>query len=276
LVIGKLLDPTLSAVLRSWSWQPLILLGLASAAAGYAGAFYYFHHHGWLARLARRGLIKRSQPWAFAAGLIALFIALQSPIDVLAGWLFSMHMTQHILLIMVAPPLLLLGLPSPLIRWLILETRLRGALDRLTHPVLAFGLYNANLWLWHLPALYEGALRDPLLHDLEHALFFYTAVLFWWRVFDPTRGWFPLWQWPPAKWIYLLVAAPPSYILGSILWASNTVFYPYYTLMPRLWGLSVLADQQYAGMLMWLHGWMFMMASMIVFFIGYDPNAEFV
>jgi cytochrome c oxidase assembly factor CtaG len=105
-------------------------------------------------------------------------------------------------------------------------------------------------------------------------LFFYTAVLFWWRVIDPTRGWFPLWQWPPAKWIYLLVAAPPSYVLGSILWVTGDVLYPYYTAVPRLWGFSALADQQVGGMLMWVQGWMFFMASMIVFYLAYHPEAE--
>ncbi len=109
---------------------------------------------------------------------------------------------------------------------------------------------------------------------MEHALFFYTALLFWWRVIDPTGGWFPLWGWPPAKWLYLIVAAPPSYILGSILWSTDRVWYPFYAQVPRLWGLSALADQQYGGLLMWIQGWMFVMISVIVFFIWYEPDKE--
>ena len=268
-------DPTLSLLLRSWSWQPLVLLALGSVAAGYAYAFYHFQQHGWLNNLMRRGLIRRRHPWFFAAGLACLFIALQSPLDTLAHLLFLAHMIQHLLL-MVAPPLLLAGLPSPFIRWFIVETKMRGVLDRLTHPLLVYALFQANLWLWHAPVLYEAALRDPIVHALEHALFFYAALFFWWRVIDPTNGWFPLWNWPPVKWIYLLVAAPPSYLLGSILWMSNDVFYPYYTQVPRLWGIRVLADQGYGGMLMWLQGWMFIMSSMIAFFIQYDPDTETV
>jgi putative membrane protein len=183
-------------------------------------------------------------------------------------------MAQHVLLIMVAPPLILLGLPPPLTRWLILKTGLRGALDWLTGPLIAFALYNINLLVWHIPAMYQAALNNGFIHDLEHALFFYTALFFWWRLLDPTQGWFPLWQWPPAKWFYLLLAAPSSYILGSILWAANTVLYPYYTLVPRLGGMTALADQQYAGLLMWTQGWMFFMASMIVFFMWYNPTVE--
>lgn len=265
---------TLWLLLRSWSWQPLILLGLGTAAIGYAYAFYYFHSHGWLPRLARRGLVRRRHPWLFAAGLAALFIALLSPIDALSDFLLLAHMVQHVLLLMVAPPLILLGLPIPMIRWLVLESRLRGTLERLTNPLVAYALFNINLLLWHIPVLYQAALRNTLIHDLEHALFFYTALLFWWRVLDPTGGWFPLWEWQPARWFYLIVAAPPSYILGSLLWASGRIFYPYYTQVPRLWDITTLADQQYAGLVMWAQGWMFIMASMIVFFSWYNPEVE--
>jgi cytochrome c oxidase assembly factor CtaG len=267
-------ESMLSSILRSWSWQPLILIGLGAAALSYAYAFYYFWRHDWLGRLTRRDLIKRSQPWCFAAGLVTIFIALASPLDVLADMLFMMHMLQHILLMMVAPPLLLLGLPTPLTRWLIHETRLKGLMAGLTFPLVAYALLNFNFLAWHIPALYEAALRNEFIHDLEHALFFYTALFYWWRIIDPTGGWFSLWHWPPAKWVYLLVAAPPSYVLGSVLWASSSVWYPFYSEAPRLWGLSALADQRYAGMLMWIQGWMYIMTSMIVFFTWYDPEQE--
>ena len=250
------------------------MLGLALAAAGYGYSFYHFHAHGWLPRLVDRGMIQRRQPWLFAAGLTALILALLSPIDVMADMLLSSHMLQHILLIMVVPPLLLLGLPAPFTRRLIVETRSRSLLKWLTAPIFAFLLYNANLLAWHVPALYEAALSNEWIHVLEHALFFYTALFFWWRVIDPTRGWFPLWHWPPAKWLFLIVAAPPSYVLGSILWAHDQVLYPHYLHVPRLWGLSALADQQIAGLLMWGQGWMFVMVSMIVFFSWYNPELE--
>jgi cytochrome c oxidase assembly factor CtaG len=267
-------DPTLTSILLSWSWEPLILLGLGTAVVGYAYAFYHFHHHGWLPRLTRRGLIRRRHPWLFALSILTLFVALLSPLAALADLLFTAHMVQHMLLIMVAPPLILSGLPSPLIRWLIIELKARRILAWLTDPIFAFALFNLNLWLWHIPAFYEAALSNTTIHHLEHALFFYTAVFFWWRVIDPTRGWFPLWHWPPARWLYLLVAAPPSYVLGSILWISSGVLYSHYTAVPRLWGFSALADQQLGGMLMWAQGWMFFMVSMAVFYLAYHPEAE--
>lgn len=94
----------------------------------------------------------------------------------------------------------------------------REILGRISDPLVGYLAFNANLLLWHVPGLYELALRNEWIHALQHALFFYTALLFWWRVIDPTHGWYPMWRWPPATWVYLLVAAPPSYALGTILW----------------------------------------------------------
>ncbi len=265
---------TLWSILRSWSWEPAIVLGLLGAAGAYAYGFYDFRQRGLLPTMRQRGLIRLSQPWLYFGGLLAAALALLSPIDVLGDSLFAFHMGQHILLVMVVPPLLLLGLPAPFLRWSLFETRLRGVLHVLTDPLAAFALYNVNLWVWHLPALYQGALETDLLHALQHTLFLGTGMLFWWRVFDPTRGWYPLWGWQPARWVYLLVSAPPSYLLGSIFWASGSVIYPHYAQAPRLLALSALEDQRIAGMLMWLHSWMYVMAAMIALYLQYEPGKE--
>jgi cytochrome c oxidase assembly factor CtaG len=255
---------------------PLLIL----AAVGYAYAFYHFHHRGWLLRLRRRRLIHPWQPWSYAVGLAILFAALLSPIHDLAEQYLSMHMVQHILIMMFAPLLLLFGLPSPILRWLVLKTGLRRPLAALTQPILAFMLFNANLLIWHVPRFYQATLTNELVHDLQHALFFYTSLFFYWRLVDPTRGWFPFYDWAPSRWIYLMVAAPPSYILGSILWASNTVYYPYYAAQidraqfASPGGPTALQDQSFAGMIMWLQGWMFVMASMAIFFMQYEPGRE--
>lgn len=267
-------DTTLLTLLSSWSWQPTILLGLGLAAASYAYGYYHFHQRGQLVQLFRHDLINKRHPWFFVLGLATLFIALLSPVDVFSGFLFSFHMVQHLLLIMVAPPLILLGLPMPFLRWGLVKTRIRSALGWLTNPLAAFLLYYLNLFLWHIPSLYQAALQNELLHSLEHITFFYTAILFWWRVIDPTRNWYPMWQSSQARWFYLIIAAPPSYILGSIFWASSEVIYPYYNLVPRLWQFSTLADQQLGGALMWAQGWMFFMLSMVIFFRWYDPKME--
>ena len=250
-----------------------VTLFLLMAVGVYAYGFYHFHHNGWLVRLKRRGLFRPWQPWSYAAGIILIIVALFSPIHDLAEELLSMHMLQHVILMMPAPLLILFGLPSPILRWLILKTGSRGVLSVVTQPITAFLLFNANLLIWHVPTFYQATLTNELIHDLQHAMFFYTSLFFYWRLVDPTHGWHPFWEWAPSRWLYLMVAAPPSYILGSILWASSTVLYPYYDLV-RPEGVSALQDQSSAGMIMWLQGWMFVMSSMFIFFLRYEPGME--
>jgi len=264
-------DPTLSLILRSWSWQPAILLGLVLAAAGYAYVFYGFRRQGRLERMLRQGLIKRSQPWYFAAGLAALFVALLSPIDTLSNVLFLMHMTQHILLVMVAAPLILLGIPAPFLAPLIQNVRLKSILAWLTHPFVAFTLYNVTLVAWHVPALYEAALQDEFLHDLEHALFFYTALLSWWPLLSPLRELPPLSY--PAQMLYIFLIAIPAGILSAVLVFSEQVLYPTYAAAPRLWDLSALADQQAGALVMMIPGKaIYLVALTVVFFIWFNQE----
>lgn len=258
-------------MLRSWSWQPGVLLGLGLMAAAYAYAFYHVHRQGRLERMMHQGLIKRSQPWYFAAGVVTLFIALTSPIDTLASILFLMHMTQHVLLIMVAAPLILLGLPTPLLTPLVQNTRIKTGLAWLTHPAIAFILYNFTLVIWHLPTLYEAALRHDVLHSLEHAMFFGTALLSWWPLLSPLP------QLPrlayPAQILYIFLLAIPAGILGAVLVFSGQAFYPTYIAAPRLGDFSALADQQAGGLVMMVPSKMiYLVALTIIFFIWFNQE----
>jgi putative membrane protein len=261
----------LSLVLRSWSWQPTILVGLILMAAGYIYAVYYFRRHDRLDRLAQQGLIKRSQPWYFAASLVTLFLALSSPIDTLSNVLFIMHMTQHILLVMVAAPLLLLGLPARFLRLFIQSPPLKSTLTWLTHPFVAFFLFNGTLLIWHIPALYEAALRNEIVHDLEHALFFYTAVLSWWPLLSPLPE-LPRLSYP-AQILYIFLIAIPGGILGALLVFAGDVLYPTYLAAPRLGDFSALADQQAGALVMMILGkGIYLVALTIVFFIWFNQD----
>ncbi len=246
------------------------LVGLMILGGGllYAYSFYDLYQHGALSSLWRRGLIRGYHVLLFVAGLVTLAIALLSPFDGQADVRFSAHMVQHILLAMVGPPLLLLGTPSPIARAALIRPRLRAFVDRLTDPLIGFTAFFLSLYVWHIPAVYEIALDKEFVHALQHASFFYAGLLFWWRIIDPTHGWFSFWDWPPAKWVYLLVAAPASYVLGPCLWGSDRILYPHYA------GIGALADQRLGGSLIWIQGWMFLMVSMLVFFRSYHPEQE--
>lgn len=260
-------ETALSLMLRSWSWQPGILLGLGLVAAIYGYVFYDFR---------RRGRpVKASQAWYFGAGLLTLLVALQSPLDTFSNVLFVMHMTQHVLLVMVAAPLILLGLPASFLSPLIRHPRVKEALAWLTHPVIAFFLYNAVLLGWHLPALYDAALQNERLHNLEHALFFYTALLSWWPLLSPVPE-LPRLSYP-AQMLYIFLIALPAGLLGAVLIFAEGVLYPTYAAAPRLLDLSPLADQQTGALIMMVPTKLiYFIALTIVFFKWFGEEEDFV
>jgi cytochrome c oxidase assembly factor CtaG len=197
------------------------------------------------------------------AGLAVLAVALVSPLDALSAALFSAHMVQHLLLLVVAPPLLVLGippvamfwaLPGPsrrsLGRWWNHSRALRCTWRVLSHPLSAWMLATASLWLWHMPALFDAALRNDALHALEHLSFVSTALLVWWLVLQP-RGRRRLGY--AGALAVVVTAALQSAALGALLTFAHSAWYAP-SGVEGSWGLSVLQDQQIAGLLMWVPG----------------------
>lgn len=245
-----------------WTWEPSILIGLAALTVGYVLLNGRLQRPGW----------KPANAWrqtAFHLGTLVAFIALVSPLDYLADtFLLSAHMVQHLLLLMAAPPLWLLGLPGEWFASRALPGRLGAALRRLTLPVTAFIIYNTVLWVWHVPGLYEAALRSESIHILEHLMFLAAAVIGWWPVLGflpraaPRPGY-------PAQLLYLFGMMISSTALGALLSLAKAPIYTFYinaprvlnglalpplTPGPRLWNLGVLDDQQIAGLIMWMPG----------------------
>ena len=250
------MSPTLDAFLRSWPFEPWLLIGLCLAAGIYL--------RGWLA-LHRQN----SQRWhagqvcAFLGGLAVVYLALASPIEPFAALLLQVHMFQHLLLMMVAPPLYWLGAPMlPLLRglpqpvrtyWIVplLRSRaLRAFFSRLTHPAVALPILVATTWLWHAPGAYELALRSSGWHYLQHVCFLAAGLLFWYPVVRPFPA-HPRW----SLWLllpYLILADVQNTIFSALLTFSDHVLYPYYLQIPRLGRLTALEDQSAAGVLMWV------------------------
>ena len=252
------MDPVAAAVFASWTLDLKLVCLLLAAAALYL--------RGWL-RL--RAEMPRKYPAgrlaAFAGGLCALLLALASPVDTFGGLLLQAHMIQHLLLLMVAPPLILLGQPVlPLLRGLprrvfrdalgpflsCLELRQLGR--ALVHPVVSWFAMAAAIVVWHLPRFYELGLHSQSWHRVEHACFFWSAVMFWWPVVGvwPSNPVWPRWAMIP----YLGLADLVNTGLSAVLTFSDHVLYPSYQLSPRLWGISALDDQAAAGAIMWVPG----------------------
>lgn len=252
------MSPELQSVLLNWNIPPLTTLALLLTALVYV--------RGWL-------LIGRTRPeqfpeWrlgCFLGGLFSLFLAVASPLDTLDGRLLAAHMAQHFVFMSVAPPLLLLGAPQvPLLRGLPrpFVRRVLGPLFRL-HWLRKVGQFLTSLkpaWLamnlaylgWHVPKAYELALRSEGWHNVEHACFFFTSVLFWWPILRP---------WPmrrrTLRWMlipYILTSDIVNTGLSAVLCFAGRPIYPSYALTTNPFGWNPVYDQAAAGGFMWVFG----------------------
>jgi cytochrome c oxidase assembly factor CtaG len=190
------------------------------------------------------------QALAFAGAMLALLIALASPVDSLGeDYLFSAHMLQHVLLGDVAPLLLLLSLSRVIMRPL--TRRLMGverALGPFAHPATGIGIWLGLMYAWHIPALYDAALEHPLVHVLEHVFFFTAGICVWWPLIQPVPMRRRLTGLQPL--VYIGTAKVGLAALGLYLTWSTSVLYPYYETVPRIWGLSAIQDQNVGGAIM--------------------------
>ncbi len=236
--------------------RPGILVLLLLLGSAYATGW-------WRLSQRARQLVPWWRPALTLAGLGCLALALLSPLDALAHRLFVAHMVQHMLLVAVAAPALLLADPLVALLWalpararvragrlLVRGAPLRRIWRALTRVPVAWLGYALVLWLWHLPPAYDAALEDRLLHDLEHLAFFGSAVLFWWPVINPAPHVGRALH-PGAGVVYLVLGALQSAGLGLLLAASPTVLYSSYTASRGLGRLSPLEDQALGGVVMW-------------------------
>jgi putative membrane protein len=233
-------------------WRPDFLLSLAFALVAIA------YCRGLLRLWTRAGIargVTTLEAAAFAVGLISLAIALLSPLATATGTLVSAHMAQHVVLVALAPPLILMGRPDAVLAFALPAAvksagwfRRSGAAVRiLARPFPAATLHAVALWAWHAPGPFQAALEHRVLHDLEHASFFVTALLFW-------QAFVVAWR-SPATLLPAIVATLITLIQGGLLAALITLtpqpLYPSYQ-GAELWGLTAMDDQRLAGLLMWV------------------------
>ncbi len=209
----------------------------------------------------------------FTAGLVCILVALVSPVDELAQQLMLMHMAQHILLLDIAPILLILGLTKVLMRP---ATRRIHVIERragyLAHPAVAVLLYAGLMWLWHVPALYDAALRNASVHALEHVCFAAAGGLYWWHLLSPIRGRMRLGGMGPIA--YMVTTKLLVGILGVALAFAPTAIYPFYAHHPHYWNLSASEDQNLAGLLMALEQSVVMGIALVYLFVRMLGESE--
>jgi putative membrane protein len=245
-------EPTPLIVLTTWFLDPLPWAGVVLAASGYLMAVRRVN------RAHPQAPVPRWRVAAWLSGLAAILVALVSAVDVYAGNLLSVHMVQHLLLAMVAPPLLALGAPitlvlriaSPRLRHRLILPLLHSRVVRMVaSPLVAWPAFALAMWLTHFSPLYNMALEDPTLHVAEHLIYLASGLLFWWPVVgaDPSPmrlGW-------GTRLAYVVLQMPVNAAVGLAIYFAPTVLYPHYATIVRTWGPDALTDQQIGGVVMW-------------------------
>ncbi len=270
-MVGNLTEPEI--LLASASWDRFSLWGFEIHVSVLIGTVYLA-----AAYLFAVGPAREKYGWtedgvggwrkASYLGAVALiFFALNGPLHTLSDeYLFSAHMVQHMLLMLVMPPFLILGIPP----WLIRKAMERPTVERvaraLTNPVVAYLAYNVTFIGWHVPQMYNWALVSHDLHIVQHLMFMAVAVMMWWPVVNPVPE---LERIPtgPLLMMYVFAFGVPSTILSAFITLSDSVFYPWYAVAPRVSPLSPLEDQRLGGLIMWIPGMLiFWVAITVVFF----------
>lgn len=233
-----------------WNLEPALLLSFLLVSRLYVLG---------LTRVWRVGAGRGVAVWqasCFGFGIVVLFLVLVSPLDALSGNLSSAHMVQHMLMMNLAAPLVALGSPAIVVlngipfNYRRLVGRVWRRLDAATlrHPVVAWLVYAIGLWAWHLPTLYEAALRNPAVHDLQHVTFFASGFIFWRAVLDRSGRRLG----PGVGLIYLFMTSLHATVLGVFMTLAPRPWYPGYDGKTEVWGLTPLEDQQLAGLIMWM------------------------
>ncbi len=266
-----------SELARAWEFDPWVVFPLAISACLYAQGLSRM----WRDAGAGHG-VRRWEAAAFWIGWLTLVTALISPLHRWGGMLFSAHMTQHELLMLVAAPLLVLGkplvamlkgLPAGWARRLVKWTSAawwRRVWHALINPLVAWLVHAIVLWAWHIPALFQATLRSDLVHALQHLSFVLSALLFWWAVIQgPHRavnfG---------AAVLYMFTTALHSGFLGALITFATTPWYPAYADKAPAWGLTALEDQQIGGAIMWIPACTVYIVAGLAMVVGWLRSSE--
>jgi putative membrane protein len=255
----------------AWTFEPWVLVGIILTASLYIGGL--------------RRMRIRPAKWrmaAFFASIAALALTLLSPLHQLGSELFSAHMTQHELLMLIAAPLLILSEPGTPMLWAFpfsVRVSLGNAAKwdpirriwiAISTPFAAWVIHGVTLWAWHIPVLYQATLDSELVHAAQHATFLGTALLFWWTLVYGRGGRMKY----GAAVAYVFTTAVHTSVLGALLTCSSKLWYPAYIGRTQAWGLSALEDQQLGGLIMWVPAGLVYIAIGLWLFAGWLRESD--
>jgi putative membrane protein len=262
---------------RTWSFDPLVIISLVISAAVYGLGIYNL----WRASQKGSG-VSFWEVSAFTGGWLALVLALVSPLHPWGEVLFSAHMTQHEILMLVAAPLFVLSRPFVATLWAMprnLRKSVNGAIKTnsvqsawhfVTNPFAAWLIHALALWTWHIPFLFQATLKSDLVHTLQHMSFFLSALLFWWAIMASPRGAVSY----GAGVLYLFTTSVHSGLLGVFLTLTTKLWYPVYEKSTASWGLTPIEDQQIGGLIMWIPAGVVYIIAGLLMFAGWLRESE--
>ncbi len=267
--------PSAAIILFGWTLEPAVVLTLGVAAV------VWIRFVRQVNRAHPANPVPRRRSVFFLAGLGAIAFALMSGIDQYDTTLFSVHMAQHLLLTLVAAPLIALGAPitlllrvsTPNVRQRVILPILHSRVMRaITFPVVTWLLFAGVMWWAHFSPLFDAALENPAIHDLEHLLFLVAGLLFWWPAvgLDPS----PWRMSHPVRAMYVFLQMPQNTFLAVTILNSAVVLYTHYATLSRSWGPTALEDQQLAGGLMWICGDILFLSAMAAIIAGWMAHEK--
>lgn len=261
----------------AWSFDPLVVVSLVALAAVYLVGLFKL----WKSTGVGRA-INGWEVAAFAGAWLSLVIALISPLHPWGEVLFSAHMTQHEILMLISAPLLVLSRPLVATVWampvdwrrsshnVIKSKPVESAWHFVTNPFAAWAIHAAALWIWHIPVLFQATLESDLVHTMQHISFFGSALLFWWAIICGPRGAASY----GAGVLYLFTTSIHSGILGAFLTFTTKVWYPIYSRSTESWGLTPIEDQQLGGLIMWVPAGLVYIVAALIMFAGWLRESE--
>ena len=254
--------------LGEWTWEPGVILALTLLVTAYVIALVRFRPR----TLWNQHFVAQREMVSFGTAVLLLVIALLSPMDYYSDFSFTVHMLQHMLLLYLIPPLLLLGIPGWALQPLLQNRAVTRVLKFFVNPIVAIILFNAVVTVWHFPSLWDYALVDNSVHALEHVSFLAVAIIAWWPIFSPVEE-LPRMSYP-AQMLYLFIQSLVPAVIGAFITFSSVVLYPVYLESPKPFGMTPLVDQQMAGLLMKLLGTIFLWVLVTIRFFQWFSHEE--
>ena len=258
-----------ASIWMHWHGHPEVILGLIITESLYLVGIGPLR--------IRLNLSDKTNPYQlflFTLGILIILISLTSPLHILSDqYLFSAHMLQHILITLIAPPLLLLGMPQWLIDYLLSNNVIYKIMRFIVHPIIAIVIFNLIFSLWHIPELYKLSVSNHLIHIGEHLMFIISSLVMWWVIYSTSKK-LPKISYP-LQMIYLFTMSLAQIIVFGIITFAPEPIYAHYVDAPRIWNISALLDQQIGGIIMKVgSGFLFLAIIIFTFFKWFDSESK--